>query len=298
MVILKKGLVIDMYDIRLVTLMKLVNIKNYTKTAKELNFTQPTVTQHVKSLEKEYNIKIFTKELNLTNAGKMLYEYAKQVNYNHNLFLTNINNLIQFEEKINLGMIDSIYYNLSKTAFFSDLIKYSKNQIAVIVMSNDELNKALLSAKIDFGFTNIKSDNPNIVIDEIMQDEIIIAVRREHNILKKETSYKKYYLTTLDNNDPYHQSLEKYLSDNNLDKNNFKNAIETNNLDLSLKLVLKNNAIGTFYKSNVIKELKSHELVIYKETNIDTPIYLIKNNINYDNNKLQLLNLILEKIKE
>ena len=157
MVILKKGLVIDMYDIRLVTLMKLVNIKNYTKTAKELNFTQPTVTQHVKSLEKEYNIKIFTKELNLTNAGKMLYEYAKQVNYNHNLFLTNINNLIQFEEKINLGMIDSIYYNLSKTAFFSDLIKYSKNQIAVIVMSNDELNKALLSAKIDFGFTKSTS---------------------------------------------------------------------------------------------------------------------------------------------
>ena len=36
-----------MYDIRLKTLLKLTELKNYTKTAQILNFTQPTVTQHI-----------------------------------------------------------------------------------------------------------------------------------------------------------------------------------------------------------------------------------------------------------
>ena len=46
-----------MDDPRLLTLCTLVRIKNYTKTAKRLFITQPAVTHHIQSLEKEYDIK-------------------------------------------------------------------------------------------------------------------------------------------------------------------------------------------------------------------------------------------------
>lgn len=49
-----------MDDPRLLTLCTLVRIKNYTKTAKRLFITQPAVTHHIQSLEKEYDIKIFS----------------------------------------------------------------------------------------------------------------------------------------------------------------------------------------------------------------------------------------------
>lgn len=288
-----------MYDIRLVTLLKLVVLKNYTKTAKELNFTQPTVTQHIKSLEKEYNIKIFKKDLSLTNAGKMLWEYAKQVNYNHTLFLTNINNLLQLEKKINIGLSEDIYYSLEETGFFYNLIRTSSNRIAICIMSETDLNQALMSAKIDFGFTNVKTDNYNLTVDEIYQDELVLAVKKGHLLVKKENaSLKKYYLATLAPNDNYYNSLEQYFINNKLTEENFKNVIETNNFDLRLNMVLNHNSIGVFYKNNIASLLKKGELLILKETSIDIPIYLIRNKINYDMNKLAILNNLLDEIRE
>ncbi len=287
-----------MYDIRLLTLLKLVEIKNYTKTAKELNFTQPTVTQHIKSLEKEYNIKIFAKGLTLTNAGNMLYEYAKQVSYNHNLFLTNVNNLIQLEKKINLGMSDNIYYFLSDTNFFSDLLKNSKNRVGIEILNNHDIIDNLLLAKVDFAFSSMKDENPDIIREEIYLDELVLAVRKDHLLTKKESSMKKYYLVIPNNTNPYYDSLDKYLSDNDFIDSNFKNVIETSSLDFNLNMVLKHNAVGVFYKSNILKYIKNHELVILKDTNIEIPIYYLRNKINYDNIKLSYIKALLDKIRE
>ncbi len=288
-----------MYDVRLLTLVKLVSIKNYTKTAKELNFTQPTVTQHIKSLEKDYNINIFNKDLSLTNAGKMLLEYAKQEINNHDLFLSNINNLIQLEERINLGMNLDIYYSLSETGFFYDLIKTSKNRIAIAAMSFNEMVDSLMAGRIDFGFANIKTDNSNLLVEPIYQDEIVLSVKKDHLLLNKpNTSLKKYFLVTLAPNDPYYSCLDKFFSDNNLYENSFKNILETNNFDISLKMVLEHNAVGVFYKNNISSLLKKNQLVIYKQTDINIPIYLIRNKINYDPDKLLLINNLLEKIRD
>ena len=43
-----------MLDFRLLTFMKLCELKSYTKTAEYLHMTQPTVTQHVQYLERQY----------------------------------------------------------------------------------------------------------------------------------------------------------------------------------------------------------------------------------------------------
>ena len=68
-----------MIDFRHITFLHLCKIKNYTKTAKELHLTQPTVTQHIQYLEELYGTKLFEytgKALNLTEKGRQLYEYT------------------------------------------------------------------------------------------------------------------------------------------------------------------------------------------------------------------------------
>ena len=42
-----------MVDPKLLTLVKIAELGSYTKAAAELSLTQPAVSQHVKSLEKE-----------------------------------------------------------------------------------------------------------------------------------------------------------------------------------------------------------------------------------------------------
>ncbi len=288
-----------MYDIRLKTLLKLTELKNYTKTAQILNFTQPTVTQHIKSLEKEYNIKIFVdKDLNLTKAGHMLLEYAKQTDINYSLFNNKMENLALSEDIINIGLTRSVYPILLESKILEDLIKHTKNRLAILVLSKEELALSLEEGKLDFVFAN-NIVNSNNKYYEIYEDEIILAVNKEHNLIKKDkdNKFKKYYLVTLDNNDINYNKLNIFYENEQVNYKSFKGIIETNLRDIAKRMVIKNNAIGAFYKSNIKEELKEHQLVEYKKTNIKNKIYLLINNINYlDNNKKEILNLILDKL--
>ncbi len=59
--------------------------QNVTKTADELHIRQPSVTQQIKSLEKECGIKLYKayagrgRGIELTQAGKLLLKYAKLI---------------------------------------------------------------------------------------------------------------------------------------------------------------------------------------------------------------------------
>ena len=61
---------------------KVTESGSFSKAAKLLFLTQPTVSAHVSALEKELNIKLFlrnTREVGLTDEGEKLYQYARQM---------------------------------------------------------------------------------------------------------------------------------------------------------------------------------------------------------------------------
>lgn len=69
-----------MLDFRIATFLQLCETRSYTKTAKLLNITQPSVTQHIKYLQKKYNCKLFAyegKTLRLTPEGEYFRRQAE-----------------------------------------------------------------------------------------------------------------------------------------------------------------------------------------------------------------------------
>ena len=71
-----------MIDPKFLTFLSLCETRNYTKTAELLYVTQPSVTNHIKTLEKLYDIKLFTsntKNFKLTPEGELLYKYVLQL---------------------------------------------------------------------------------------------------------------------------------------------------------------------------------------------------------------------------
>ncbi len=63
--------------------------QSMTKAADELGIRQPSVTQQIKLLEKEYRLKLYEvngRGIELTPAGRLLLKYAKKI-------LLQVNNL-------------------------------------------------------------------------------------------------------------------------------------------------------------------------------------------------------------
>lgn len=74
-----------MLDFRIETFLTLCREMNYTRTAEQLNVTQPTVTQHIRYLEALYGCKLFRytgKTLSLTPQGERLRGFAHSMSYN------------------------------------------------------------------------------------------------------------------------------------------------------------------------------------------------------------------------
>ncbi len=71
-----------MIDQRIDTLISVCETKNFTKSGDELGLTQPIVSQQIKSIESELDIKIFVrqnKNLQLTPEGAIVLKYAKRI---------------------------------------------------------------------------------------------------------------------------------------------------------------------------------------------------------------------------
>ena len=69
-----------MLDFRIATFLQLCETKSYTKTARLLDITQPSVTQHIKYLQRRYQCKLFSyegKTLRLTPEGEYLRRQAE-----------------------------------------------------------------------------------------------------------------------------------------------------------------------------------------------------------------------------
>ena len=67
-----------MLDYRTETFLTVCKTLNFTTAAKQLNITQPAVSQHIHFLEKQYNTTLFAyknKELSLTPSGQILYKH-------------------------------------------------------------------------------------------------------------------------------------------------------------------------------------------------------------------------------
>ncbi len=71
-------------DFRLRVFQCLANKLNFTKTAKELNISQPAVSNHIAELEQEIGDTLFNRQkgnISLTPKGKILLDYADRILY-------------------------------------------------------------------------------------------------------------------------------------------------------------------------------------------------------------------------
>ncbi|MGL5674844.1 MAG: LysR substrate-binding domain-containing protein [Cellulosilyticaceae bacterium] len=66
------------------TFMQVVNYENFTKAAKKVNLSQPTVSLHIKRLEQYFNTTLIersskSKQVIITKQGKLLYERGQEI---------------------------------------------------------------------------------------------------------------------------------------------------------------------------------------------------------------------------
>ncbi|NEW08391.1 LysR family transcriptional regulator [Paenibacillus sp. SYP-B3998] len=168
--------------------------KRITAVADHLDLKQPTVSFHMKSMEKDMGVQLFyakAGKVHLTEAGQSLHHYAVKIN----ALAQEAERVVkEFDErgsgllKIGASYVPGTYVLPAILSQFSK--RYPKISISLTVRTSPVIQDMLLNHEIDIG---IMSSEPfqwaPLIGETLCEDELVIFFAPAHRLSRLETLY-------------------------------------------------------------------------------------------------------------
>ncbi|HOA82832.1 MAG TPA: selenium metabolism-associated LysR family transcriptional regulator [Thermodesulfovibrio thiophilus] len=153
--------------------------KSFSKAAKELFLTQPTISEHIKTIEEELNSKLFDrigKSIIPTTEAELLYDHAVRI-------IEKVEKLKDDLQKIKSTPSGNLHIAASSipgTYILPKLISSFKNiypdiSIQISISDSKTVSDSLLSGQIFLGIVGTKLHQSKIEYTPFMNDELVIA---------------------------------------------------------------------------------------------------------------------------
>lgn len=179
---------------------------SFSKAAKQLFLTQPTVSAHVSSLEQELGVCLFvrnTKEVSLSEDGKKLHGYAKQMIVLQREIETVFNRTRKETSHcmhIAASSVPSQYLLPQILAKFSEL--YPGERFKIAETDSAKVVEQVISGNADIGFTGTVLEKKYCRYIPFYQDELVIITPNSdkfRRLREKLLSEKKQIKTESEN---------------------------------------------------------------------------------------------------
>lgn len=153
---------------------------SFSKAARALFLTQPTVSAHISSLEKELKARLFvrnTKEVNLSEDGKILYQYARQMIELEKTIETTFLEGTRTEARcitIAASTIPGQYLLPEILVKFS--AKYPNEQFKIMELDSASVVEKIVDCIADIGFTGTVLEKKHCKYIPFYNDELVLIM--------------------------------------------------------------------------------------------------------------------------
>ncbi len=277
---------------------------SFSKAAKNLFVTQPTLSRHVADLEKELKAQLFireSKKVVLTDAGKICFKEAQKIVGLANNMVNKVNDLESKKKlQLNIGYLTSI-----QSAINNPIIefcnKYSDININMIGCHSNKMLPLFKYGEIDIMITVKEALRVihNIEIIKILKNELLIMVSENHPLAMKKaikiSELKNEGFIVLDQHiSP--TAVNYFLGENN--KLGFNLHVSNHVKDMFTLILLVSSGKGISFISSealpILNEAKGIKLLPVEDIDIDIDIVLA-----YDiYNKNPSIKIFIEEMKK
>ena len=287
-----------MVNLELYRIFKIVaDQENLSKASEILHISQPAVTKHIKNLENQLNVKLFTRSkygMILNENGKKLYSQIKEAIE----ILSKSDSIFNTHKEIKLGVhvnMPSRIYNNGISKFYE---KNNNNIINIFKLNAKSIFSMLEKQEIDIAFSKKYSDElydtSKIKFIEIGELHDVFVVNSNSQYLNKKltkNNLKNITIYTLKKFSSAYQNLIKELEYTKDDKINIENIDYTGIMEL-LKF---RDIIAVITKEYIEEKLENNELCLL---DVGFSLAPAKYGVYYNtNNKYKELNNFIENLK-
>lgn len=167
---------------QLKTFIAAAEYKKMNEAAKHLYISQPTVSQTISDLEKEYNAKLFdrqAKELKITPAGMLLLNSAREIVAIHETLEQNMKTLHSVRP-LRIGATITIGNNL-----IGELVSQLKEMhpdidVYVSVINTGQIEEMLVHNELDIALVEGIITKEEILTTPVLEDHLCLICSKDH----------------------------------------------------------------------------------------------------------------------
>lgn len=174
-----------MVDIdKLKTFLRAAETLNFSETAKQLHLSQPSVSHHIKSLEKEIGVRVFVRTntgIKLTEGGRLLLPWARRLlndTINLEAMMNSIHNDIVGELRISCSTTAGKYILPQFAARFCQ--HYPGVMVRIMACTPEDVTLRLLEEKAHIGVLSREIFDASFETQEFFSDTITLIVPANH----------------------------------------------------------------------------------------------------------------------
>ena len=138
------------------TFIAVCEYSGFSAAAKELGYTQSTVSSQIKQLEKELDVRLFDRyyhKINLTEKGVLVLQQARNILKAHAKMLDSLNSAESIEGEIRLSMSSSVCSRYFKNDFLRFHHQYPEIKVEITENGTEQMFDKLRKNETDLVFT-------------------------------------------------------------------------------------------------------------------------------------------------
>ena len=178
---------------------KVSDSKSFSKAAQELYLTQPTVSAHIQTLEKELKVRLFvrnTKTVKLSEDGKTLYQYATSDDRTGTGNPVNVFKSSRAERKM---YYDQQHLRYRRSNILPDILvkfreRFPEEQFRIVESDSSTVIEQVASHLVDIGFSGTVIEKANCKYIPFYQDDLVVIMpnTKEYQKIVKEQKDLKW----------------------------------------------------------------------------------------------------------
>ncbi len=259
-----------MLDVKVISFLTLWKHKSYTRAAEELCLTQPAVTQHIQALERQYGCRLIqyaNKELKLTEAGKVFYQYAQNTRLNEQIIAKKLKKEAEGGKALAFGATLTIG-EFTLTPILGDFItQFPQYDITMYVYNTERVLKMLTEGMISFALVEGLFNKADFST-RLYKRAPFTLIAPLHHPMTKEAIFledlKNETIIIREKGSGSRAILERGLYDKNYTLNNFHKVVEIGNVNVIKNLVKSGVGLSFMYRDAALEEIKRGEVAEIK----------------------------------
>lgn len=267
---------------------EVASVKSISKVANNSHISQPALSQQIHKLEDNLGYKLLdrsNKGVQLTEAGKIVEKYAKNILKVYENMLVDLNDISNNNKAIRIDAFPTMATYALPCTIYMIKEKYSNYNYYLNSDYSQKVESNIINDVCDVGFIEGAPDNNDLFFSSVGRDRMVIVAGKDYDITDKIAvdELNRYPMILLIEEYKAQKVLEKKLMDLGFDIKNQNVLFSLDSIESIKTLLIKSLGISILPYSSIKKELYLKQL---KE------IKVFDESLEYD------VNIIYKKDKE